>query len=290
MAKSNDSWTLRARRFWEQRQRRAPKGALSGYLLDESPPELGRQRFEGEWRHARRWFKGGRCLDLGCGTGIWLKALAGVFKGAEGWDYAPAMAKASRQALKSAGIKNASAHCGQITQKKGSRVFDFIFAGGVVMYTPDKALGPLLKSLARLSKPGATLLLRESCSRETIWQRQGLQLRSGLLARGSQKPPLDYVAIYRSVNEMRRKIEEAGFKVLAVQANRHYKFSDLCEAWLRALNALLGGAVSRNPALAESAAKWIFRLRLLTLYPAYLFGKIFGWKLENHWFLCEACR
>jgi len=48
MTRSLDPWSRRAKNFWNRRQLRSPKGAMTGYLLDESPPVLGERRFEGE--------------------------------------------------------------------------------------------------------------------------------------------------------------------------------------------------------------------------------------------------
>jgi SAM-dependent methyltransferase len=287
--KSHAHWSARAKTFWEQRQRRAPEGALTGYLLDESPPGIGEHRFEGEWRELKSWLdRAGlareRCLDLGCGTGIWLKALAGEFGHVEGWDYAPAMLKASRLTLNKAGIKSATLRCGQITQRRGSKVFDLIFVGGVLMYTPEEALGPLLKSLARLCKPGGMLVLRESTFEGETWLREGEPLRGGLLASPGQKPDLDYVAVYRSAVKLEQGLSEAGFSVQLRRPNRHYKLSDLTEDWLRRLNWLCAGKLGSSGAMAESAAAWIYRLRLFTLYPEYFLRR---WKLRNEWLICR---
>lgn len=287
-------WARRARAFWQRRQRLAAPGALTGYLLDESPPSLGRQRFEGELAQALKLLaeqplQRSACLDLGCGTGLWSVAWAREFNSVEAWDYAPAMATAARKNLRAAGIRNARVRCGQITARKGKAAFDLIFVGGVLMYTPESALGPLLKSLARLLKPGGRLLLRESLLRGSTWAREGQPLRPGLLADARQKKGQDYVAIYRSPQALQAALEAAGLRVIQRRPNPHYKLSDLSEAWLRRLDACAFGALSRDPSLAERAARWIYRLRALLLYPEYLVRERLGlapWRLENQWLLC----
>jgi len=290
LGRSQDAWTLRARAFWQARQERAADGALTGYLLDESPPSIGRHRFEGEWGQALAWLRQrgvgrGACLDVGCGTGAWLRALAPEFEKVEGWDYAPAMIKASRRTLQRAGVRHARLRVGQVTQRHGRAVFDFIFVGGVLMYTPEPALAPLLKSLARLLKPGGLLLLRESTVRGETWLREGLALRPGVLGAG---PGLDYVAVYRSRQALGTALEGAGLTLEKSRPNRHYKLSDLSEDWLRRFDALSGGRVSRDPALAERVAAWIFKARFLLCYPEYFVRQTLGlapWKIQNHWFL-----
>src|SRR5882724_10052422 len=114
-----DPWILRSRRFWDERQRQSANALLTGYLLDESPPSVGLRRFKGEWSQVEAWMAARRgpmdaALDVGCGTGIWLKALSRRFGRVEGWDLAPSMIRASRRTLKEAGIRNATLSCGQI--------------------------------------------------------------------------------------------------------------------------------------------------------------------------------
>jgi SAM-dependent methyltransferase len=302
---SKDAWTQRALAFWDQRQRRARPGVFTGYLQDESPACIGQRRFDGEWAQVQGWLApfgkpsaklrpglraGSRCLDVGCGTGAWLKALAGEFERVEGWDYAPAMVQASRRTLKAAGIRGAVLKCGQITERPGRGLFDLIFVGGVLMYTPDRALGPLLKAVARLLKPGGLLVLRESTCKGEAWIREGEPLRPGLLAGAGPTTAVDYVAVYRSPAELKARLQAAGLRVEAIRPNLNYKLSDMTEDWLRRLNRVLGGRLGRNRALAESVADWIYRCRALLLYPEYFVRHTLGlrpWKLENHWFLAK---
>jgi SAM-dependent methyltransferase len=295
---SKNAWTLRAQAFWEQRQRRARPGVFTGYLQDQSPACIGQRRFDGEWAQVRAWLveRGGpreRCLDVGCGTGAWLRVLAGEFEAVEGWDYAPAMIKASRRTMKEGGVRSAVLKCGQITDRPGSQVFDLIFVGGVLMYTPDQALGPLLRALARLLKPGGLLILRESTTKGEAWIRESEPLRPGLLADAAPADEVDYVAVYRGPGELQARLQAAGLRVDAIRPNLNYKLSDLTEDWLRRLDRLLGGRLRRDRVLAESVAHWIYRGRAVLLYPEYFVRHSLGlrpWKLENHWFLCGRGR
>ncbi len=288
-------WSRKAKAFWEARQNRSGPGRLTGYLLDESPPSIGRHRFEGEWGRVKRWLQvrvpqRQRCLDVGCGTGVWLSRFAGEFGSVEGWDFSPAMARACRGTIRSGGIGNAKVFCGQVSERKGSSVFDFIFVGGVLMYTPDPELELLLGALARLLKPGGLLLLRETTCRDGLWMREGSPLRPGLLAGPGHADGPDYVAVYREKRRLCARLEAAGLRVAEVLPNRHYKLSDLVEDRLRSLDRLSGARLKGDAARAEMAAEWIQRTRLLSLYPEYFVRQVLGWRpwrLENDWFLCD---
>ncbi len=282
--RSLPSLAQRAKRFWDQRQRLAAPGVLTGYLLDESPPAIGQHRFEGEWAEVAGWLGRhgvgrGRCLDVGCGTGVWLRNFAGHFDAVEGWDYAPSMVAASRKTLMDAGVKGAKLVCGDVTQRPGRAVFDLIFVGGVIMYTPEAQLGPLLGALRRLLKPGGLLVLRESTRPGETWEREGQPLRSGLMATAKQRKAQDYVAIYRSREALQRALEKADLRVKAVRPNVHYKLSDLTEDWLRRLG--VGG----DPAKAQRVAQRIYRWRWVLLYPEYYVRR---WALQNYWFLATS--
>mgnify|MGYP001549294233 CR=1 FL=1 len=277
----------RARAFWDARQKAASNAGFSGYLLDESPPGIGQRRFAGEWADFQSLLPAAQahahCLDLGCGTGLWTQALARQFAQVEAWDYAPAMARAARLRLRQAGLRNARVHSGRIETRPGRAVFDLIFVGGVLMYCPEASLPRLLRALRRLLKPGGTLILRESCSRDHGWVREGLALRPGLLAQ-TTAPETDYVAIYRSAPAVRSALQTAGFEVRRERSNRHYKFSDLTEDWLRRLNRLSGGRLTRHAAASEKAAAWIYAWRWILLYPEYALRR---WRLNNRWFVCK---
>jgi SAM-dependent methyltransferase len=291
MAKDKN-WSKRAQAFWEQRQKKAAPGGFTGYLLDESPASIGRHRFEGEWAQLKGFLASeavprGQCLDVGCGTGEWLAALAGEFKRAEGWDYSPAMIKASRRRLSQAGVRNATVKLGPVTRRQGAAVFDLIFVGGVIMYTPEKELGALLQSLARLLKPDGLLVLRESSIQGKTWQRQGLPLRAGLLAGGGLDRS-DYVAVYRSPQALQAALAKAGLRLDSVGPNFNYKVSDITEDWLRRLDGWMGGRLGRNPAAAGRWAAALYHGRFFLHYPEIFIRHALGilpWKLENYWFL-----
>lgn len=286
------SFSSRARRFWQQRQLRAATPGYSGYLLDGSPPSVGRHRFEGEWADLGAWLRRhpvarGRCLDVGCGTGAWLQALAGEFTQVEGWDRAPAMVQAAARRLTAASVVNVRVRCGDIRRRKGRAVFDLIFLGGVLMYTPETELGSLLRALRRLLKPGGLLVLRESTKAGATWAREGLPLRPGFLEAGQEAAAADYVAIYRSPQSLEQALERAGLTLLQRRPNRHYKLSDLTEDWLHRLNSLSFGALRRSPRLAALAAEAVYQGRAILLYPEYSLRR---WDLENYWFYCARSK
>lgn len=266
--KRSPSFQQRAQTFWQSRQQAAGDPGYSGYLLDESPAFLGQRRFEGEWSDFVALSPKGRaCLDLGCGTGLWLPALARRFERVEGWDYAPSMVAAARRRLKGLGLANARVRLGDIRQRQGRALFDCIFVGGVIMYTHPAELPSLLAALKRLLKPGGRLILRESTRPEGDLIREGQALRPGLLAK--RKAPEDYVAIYRSPQSLRAALALAGFSILKEAPNRHYHFSELMEEQLR-----------RLPLSPPQLWAW----RWLTLWPLYLLRRP---PLRNRWFVCS---
>jgi len=68
----------------------------AGYLVDEWPPAVAEQRLRGEWNTALSLLSGHltarrRCLDVGCGPGLWLERWADTFVQADGFDAAPGM-------------------------------------------------------------------------------------------------------------------------------------------------------------------------------------------------------
>ena len=77
-------------KFWNTTRKQAEEDQQSGYLQDEWPTALGMHRFGAEWALLTRWLDQhdvarGACLDVGCGVGLWLEHLAGVFERADGW-------------------------------------------------------------------------------------------------------------------------------------------------------------------------------------------------------------
>src|SRR5512134_3966399 len=74
--------------FWDEARRRAAKEQQTGYLTDAWPQAVAANRFAGELAQVDRWLaslavRRASCLDVGCGTGVWLEHLARRFERAE---------------------------------------------------------------------------------------------------------------------------------------------------------------------------------------------------------------
>ena len=279
--------------FWNGARRQADEGQQTGYLQDEWPDALARNRFIGEWRTVSRWldrFGVARraCLDVGCGAGVWLERLAGRFAQADGIDLSAEMAASAAARAERLGLDNVRVECMSVTDLAGDRTYDLVFVGGVFTYLNDDEVEGMMARLAALLRPGGILILRESTSATATWYRSA-PLSPGLFARpDAPRPP--YYAIYRTPSRYRELASGQGLDLLRSRPNRHYKIADLTEGWLRAIDGLGRGRLARRPAGAERAARTLHRLRLLTLLPQYYAIRAFAsrvWKIDNWWYVCR---
>lgn len=278
--------------FWDQARREAAQDQQTGYLQDEWPSALGLHRLEGEWAQVRRWLEAhrvprGACLDVGCGVGMWLERFASRFERVEGIDLSSEMVASARARLDRLGIANAEVSCRGALELPDDRRYDFIFVGGVLMYLNDDVVEEMVGKLRRMLSPDGRLLLRESTAVPETWYRD-TPLAPGLFARpDAPRPP--YYAIYRPPRAYREMAERQALAVVRWAPNRYYKVADLTETALRALNRLLRGRLARRRASAERAARWLHRLRWVTLLPAYYLLRTFApgsWRINNYWYLC----
>lgn len=279
--------------FWNEARRQADQDQQTGYLQDEWPAALGLHRLEGEWAQVRRWLDArrtprGACLDVGCGVGMWLERFAARFERVEGIDLSSEMVASAKARLERLGISSVEVRCCSALELPDDRRYDFIFVGGVLMYLNDDVVEAMVGRLRRMLSPKGVLLLRESTSKPETWYRD-TPLAPGLFAKpGAPRPP--YHAIYRPPWAYRQMAEHQALVVVRCAPNRHYKLADLTETTLKLLNRLLRGRLGRRRASAERAARWIHRLRWMTLLPAYYLIRTFApraWRINNYWYLCE---
>jgi len=277
--------------FWDQLRKNAAEDVQSGYIGDEWPQAMGHNRFRGEWRQVTRWLdrygvKRGRCLDVGCGMGMWLEHLAGRFEEADGIDLSSEMVESTRARMQRRGLGNVRVEHKDVAALDQERRYDFIFVGGVLMYVNDAEVPVVLAKLSAMLAPGGVLLLRETTHRGTTWYRDkpiGVGLHGDPRA---PRPP--YRVIYRPPPAYAEAGRAHGLTLLCMQRNRHYKMMDQTEPWLWLWNFLLWGSLRKNKPRAERVARWIYRLRWLTLFPMYYAILVFysrGWKIENHWYV-----
>ncbi len=290
----------RVAEFWNEARRAADAEQQTGYLQDEWPAALGHDRLRGEWAQVERWLArhGGprrACLDVGCGSGAWLERLAPHFAVAHGIDLSSEMVASAKARLARAGLGNTEVRCQSALELDGAQRYDLIFVGGVLMYLNDDELDGMMARLAGLLAPGGLLVLRESTCAERTWYRD-TPLSPGLFASRPQpglpppaRPP--YYAIYRTPDVYPALARRHGLTVQRCEPNRHYKLADLTETALRVLDYLTRGRLARDRAAAERAARWIYRLRAVTLAPAYYLVRTLAprlWRLDNQWVVCAA--
>ncbi len=140
-------------------------GALFGKLFPAyddtlflSSMELLAKRFS-ENKFPLKWFKGKKCLDVGCGGGRYSLALAGLgAKEVQGIDVSKAAVADARKRAKAMGVKNVKFQVGSALDLPfADASFDCVIFSGVLMITeePVKALA----EMARVTKPGGMLYL-----------------------------------------------------------------------------------------------------------------------------------
>lgn len=279
--------------FWDRARRQADTDQATGYLQDEWPAALGELRFAGEWREVAGWLDAldvprGSCLDVGCGTGLWLERLAGRFARVRGVDLSAEMVASARERLARSGHPDAAVERRSIRDLEPGERHDLVFVGGVLMYVDDEDLDAMMARLAGLLTPRGALILRESTASPTTWYRD-TPLAPGLFATpGAPRPP--YFAVYRPPASYRALAERHGLEVVRCRPNIHYKLADLGEDWLRALDRVSGGALARRRPTAERAARVVHALRWLTLLPAYHLARTLTprrRRLDNWWYVCR---
>jgi SAM-dependent methyltransferase len=284
--------TSKVAEFWNQARKQAEEDQQTG-LQDEWPAALGANRLRGEWAQVSRWMgeydvPRGACLDVGCGSGVWLERLAPRFERAHGIDLSSEMVASARAHLARKGIPNATVECQGAMELPDAAQYDLIFVGGVLMYLNDDVVAEMVAKLRRMLTPRGLLILRESTSSPEPWYRDK-PLSPGLFAvPGQPRPP--YFAIYRKPETYRELAAASGLRVVYGRANRDYKLADQTESALRLWNKLSGGALARDRARAERAAERIYQLRWLLLLPLYYVTLWFfsrTWKINNHWYLCQ---
>ncbi|MBX3158277.1 MAG: class I SAM-dependent methyltransferase [Deltaproteobacteria bacterium] len=284
--------TERVAEFWNQSRRAAQEDQQTGYLQDEWPAALGANRLEGEWGDVSRWLDElkvptGACLDVGCGVGVWLERFAARFERAHGIDLSSEMVASAQARMAKLGLANATVTCQGALDLPDDARYDFIFVGGCLMYLNDSVVEGMVARLSKMLRPGGLLVLRESTSMPNTWYRDK-PLGPGLFAvPGAPRPP--YYCIYRTPPSYVEMAERQHLAMVRWHANRHYKLADMSESWLKFLDKIFFGRLAKRRASAERAARWVHRLRFITLLPWYYLIRTVAprsWKINNYWYLC----
>ena len=278
--------------FFDGECRREQGTQHAGYLTGGWPTAIADNRLRGEHAWVERALgrylpTRQRCIDVGCGTGVWTEWLAGHFSEVEGIDLSGEMVERARVQLAEAGITNATTRQHNVLTPLAAGSYDLAFLGGVLMYLGDDILGEAIANLRDSLTPGGVLLARETTHRGKRRDRTEPR-QPGLFSEPDEEQP-PYYAIYRTVPELRGELEKHGLRVVKLRANRPYKYAQLTQTAIRYVNSALGGGLVRDHARAEQWAQRIHRWRHLSVVPYYMFmraTRIPAWSMENHWFVC----
>ena len=280
--------TKRVAEFWDDARKSADEDKQSGYLQDEWPTALGMNRFAGEWKLVESWLANvprGACLDVGCGVGLWLEHFAARFERADGIDLSAEMVASTAKRL--AHLPNVNVSVQGVNDLPADRRYDLIFVGGVLMYVNDELVEDVIAKLASMLTPTGILVFRESTANGQTWYRD-TPLQPGLFAdRTKPRPP--YFAIYRTPDSYPKMIAKQPLALVRSQPNKFYKLADLTETWLGWVNKLTFGRLARRRDSAERVARWLHRLRWITLLPHYYVKRAVAqrsWRLNNYWYVC----
>jgi 2-polyprenyl-3-methyl-5-hydroxy-6-metoxy-1,4-benzoquinol methylase len=282
--------TKRVAEFWDEARKSADEDKQSGYLQDEWPTALGMNRFAGEWKLVSSWLDEHQlsrtsCLDVGCGVGLWLEHFAQRFERADGIDLSAEMVASTAKRL--GHLSNVNVSVQGVDDLPADRRYDLIFVGGVLMYVNDELVSGVIAKLASMLNPNGLVIFRESTANGQTWYRD-TPLQPGLFGDPAKaRPP--YFAIYRTPDAYPALIAQQPLALVRTQPNKLYKLADVTETWLKWINKLTFGRLSRRRDSAERTARWLHALRFITLVPHYHLVWLFArrsWRLNNYWYVC----
>jgi|GEM_PF-3415260 len=153
-----------------------------------------------------------RLLDIGCGTGNFLRKLASNFNYSEGVDISSASIAIARKRLKS--VKGVKIHCGNVIDIALTHKLDLVNIGELFVYLNDKDIVNVLKKIRYFIEDNGVITLRESVANESTF----------ILVRKNHK------TIRRTINHYKKLFKAAGLKIKKMQPNYDYNY-----AWIAAL-------------------------------------------------------
>lgn len=201
--------------FFEERSRRITElGPLRAVIYQDKHPDLAERRDRAEKeRIAPLLDLDGtqRLLDLGCGSGRWAEALAGLVSHYHGIDISQGLVDYARDRF--AGDPHMRFSVGSVDDFSlaslgEDRPFDRVLCSGVLIYLNDEEVRQALACIARACAPDAVLVFREPLAVET---------RLTILQHYSDELEQEYNAIYRTQPELEAAMASAmgaGFEVV----------------------------------------------------------------------------
>lgn len=103
-------------------------------------------------------------LDFGCGTGRFIETLAQYFKAVWATDKEPAMIEAARSYAADHAAE--IVRCDPVKTPFADAQFDFVLCSSVLCVTPTRIVEAVVRELARVTRPGGTLLFLEQVAEE----------------------------------------------------------------------------------------------------------------------------
>ena len=184
----------------------------------------------------------GRWLDVACGTGVVVRALASCVDEVFGVDLTPAMLEVGRLEAEAAGLRNIRFEAGDAT---ALQLHDASFDGAVTRFSLHHipAPGRVLAELARVVRPGGVVIVGDHVSDEdaaaAAWHQEIERLRD----------PSHWACL--SPARIRKLGESAG---LALDDERLIRFELDFDEWLSRSSAGAGAAALIWRCLAERPA------------------------------------
>jgi SAM-dependent methyltransferase len=157
-------------------------------------------------------------LELGCGNGRWILALAGRVGSYEAVDFSATMLAVARDRARGANLTNVNFVEAAAQDYVPGRTFDVIYLSGVTQYLHDADLAPLLARLAGRLAPGGVIIDRSTIHRRT----RGVAAQAG------------YFSIYRTAAELIALYTAAGLALR--RQTPSYRFLNFGRLGQRLLN------------------------------------------------------
>jgi SAM-dependent methyltransferase len=169
----------------------------------------------------------GRLLDIGCSTGLFLKAAKERGWAGQGLEYSPDSSRIARE-VHGMDVKTGELKAGTYPPSS----FDIVTLWDVIEHVPDPAA--TLAQVSGILAAGG-LLVMKTPNADGLYPRASLPFAKALGFWGHAEPPGHLYQF--SVSTLTRLAEQAGFDVVAVQHQRiplTYSFGPL-RTWLRSL-------------------------------------------------------